>query len=87
MYAQEKKTGLVVHKEGILDKEDMESWPLLRPDKLTTLPTNLLRASAAELDTMCRQMSEDSGGLKYNVQQTCTLSDPDIQYLKVYWLL
>lgn len=34
-----------------------ESWPLLRPDELAALPTEVLRASVAELDELCRQTS------------------------------
>lgn len=40
-----------------VDTSKFESWPLLRPDELAALPTELLRASVAELDIMCRQAS------------------------------
>ena len=43
--------------EVAVDTSKFKSWPLLRPDELTTLPTEVLRASVADLDTMCRHAS------------------------------
>jgi len=40
-----------------VDTCKFESWPLLRPDELSSLPTEVLRASVADLEVMCRQAS------------------------------
>lgn len=45
-----------------VDTSKFESWPLLRPDELTSLPTEVLRASVADLDTMCRHASGKEKG-------------------------
>lgn len=43
--------------EVVVDTSKFESWPLLRPDELTRLPTEVLRASVSDLETMCQQAS------------------------------
>ncbi|CAM9607220.1 unnamed protein product, partial [Ectocarpus sp. 12 AP-2014] len=45
------------HVEISVDTSKFESWPLLRPDELATTPTNVLQASAKDLDLMCRQVA------------------------------
>lgn len=75
MSVQEEIIDLVAIKERTLDKEDLESWPLLRPDKVATLPTDLLRASVTELDSMCRQTCEETGGLKKKFNDHTAVSE------------
>ena len=43
--------------EVAVDTSKFESWPLLRPDELASLPTEVLRASVTDLDIMCHQAS------------------------------
>lgn len=43
--------------EVAVDTSKFESWPLLRPDELTVLPTEVLRASITDLDIQCRYAS------------------------------
>lgn len=49
-----------MHDRGI-DVSKFESWPLLPPDELASLPTEVLRASVVELELMCIQASDGSG--------------------------
>lgn len=66
--AAEAKGGEKMHHMGSpggvasVDTFKYESWPLLRPDELAALPTEVLRASVAELDIMCRQASGKGWG-------------------------
>lgn len=63
-----------------VDISKFESWPLLRPDELSSLPTEVLRASVADLDVMCRQASgeENQDLLRHSIHfgvnwlQLCT---------------
>lgn len=45
-----------------VDTSKFESWPLLRPDELISLPTEVLRESVTDLDTMCRQATGKETG-------------------------
>ncbi|CAN0470599.1 unnamed protein product, partial [Ectocarpus sp. 12 AP-2014] len=45
------------HVEIAVDTSKFESWPLLKPDELATTPTNVLQASAKDLNVMCRQVA------------------------------
>lgn len=47
----------------VVDTTAFESWPLLRPDELVTLPADVLRASVADLELMCRQVVGGSGDI------------------------
>lgn len=47
--------------DGSFDTAKLESWPLLRPDELGTLPTEVLKASVLELEVMCGQDADGSG--------------------------
>eukprot|EP00903_Cladosiphon_okamuranus_P009476 g9030.t1 len=47
--------------EVAVDTSKFDSWPLLRPDELTSLPTEVLRASVTDLGTMCRHASGKGG--------------------------
>lgn len=54
--------------EVAVDTSKFESWPLLRPDELTRLPTEVLRASVSDLDTMCQQASgKDKRGADFQL--------------------
>ncbi|CAN0108026.1 unnamed protein product [Ectocarpus sp. 12 AP-2014] len=61
------------HVEIAVDTSKFESWPLLRPDELATTPTNVLQASAKDLDLMCRQVVGGKG---------CTGRDPITDYAR-----
>lgn len=51
--------------EVAVDTSKFKSWPLLRPDELASLSTEVLRASVTDLDTMCRQASGKGEGEWY----------------------
>ena len=51
-----------------VDTSKFESWPLLRPDELANLPTEVLRASVEDLDAICRQAPGKEEG--YVVRQS-----------------
>lgn len=58
----------------VVDTTAFESWPLLRPDELGTLPADVLRASVADLELMCGQVIGGSGDIereKYAQLQEC----------------
>lgn len=44
-----------------IDTSRFESWPLLQPNEIHTLPTVVLRASMAELEKVLKQGSDDPG--------------------------
>lgn len=54
---------------GEVDTGKFASWPLLRPDELATLPSDVLKASLAALDVLCGQNS-DGEHAPYSVNQT-----------------
>lgn len=43
---------------GDVDTDKFASWPLLRPDELATIPSDVLQASLAALDLLCGQSSD-----------------------------
>lgn len=43
---------------GDVDTDKFASWPLLRPDELATLPSDVLKASLEALDLLCAQNSD-----------------------------
>lgn len=62
MVVQGDSTAVLRMQERYLGEEDLEAWPLLRPDRVASLPNDILRASLAELNLMCGQTLEKAGG-------------------------
>lgn len=53
---------------GDVDTGKFASWPLLRPDELAALPSEVLKASLAALDLLCGQTS-DGELVRWRTQQ------------------
>lgn len=45
-------------RSGDVNTGKFASWPLLRPDELASLPSEVLKASLAALDLLCGQTSD-----------------------------